>query len=129
MAIELVQIAPIVQNRTITVPIPVQSTRAGVIDERMYVVSLPSAVVTGIRTFLGVDQGNNGEYAIDVTCFDGRLYNRSMHKEAQLTYYDAWDRIFFQTTWNPRTIFIHTVAHQTLPATGNVQFEIVLETQ
>ncbi len=129
MAIALVNIVPIIQSRTITVQIPVQPTTAGVIDERMFVVSLPSVIVIGIRSFIGVDQGNNGEYALDVTSFDGRLYNRSMHKEAQFTYYEAWDRLFFQTTWHPTTIFIHTFAHQTLPGTGNVQFEIVLETE
>jgi hypothetical protein len=129
-----VVLTPIVAARTITVQIGVQPTRAGVIDDRLYTFSLLPTEnlgrgLVGVRSFLGVDQGNLGEYAIDLSCADGRLYNRSMHKETSALY-EAWERVVLPLRWPAPTAWnfsLHTLAHQTSPSTGNVQFELVLE--
>ena len=129
-----VALTPIVAARTITIQIAVQPTRAGVIDERFYTFSLlPTDSLgrglVGVRSFLGVDQGCLGEYAIDLSCADGRLYNRSMHKET-VALYEAWERVVLPQRWLAPAAWnfsLHTLAHQTSPSTGNVLFELVME--
>lgn len=126
------------------IAIPVQATTVAPppghrIDERYYQFSIPSfKKVIGVRSFLGVDQTNYGEYAIDVTTFSGNMYSRSMHKEAPKVMYEAWERIRLSSVWigpisGPWLFYIHTLAHQTAlgiePKTGNVQFELILEVE
>lgn len=133
-------VSPIVQKKTIIVQIPVQPTVVAPppghrIDERFYEFTIPPGkTLVGVDTFLGLDQTNYGEYAIDVWTAEGTLYNRSMHKEAPKVMYEAWWPKQLSSKWIGQGLcFIHTLAHQTAvgsePKVGNVQFEIKLETE
>jgi hypothetical protein len=55
-------------------------------------VPLPGQVrLTRVWSFIGVDSGNLGEFALDVSSnIEGPLYRRSFHKET-LDAYDAWE--------------------------------------
>lgn len=127
--VETNELQPIVQGKSVTIQIPIQPTIAGHIDEHNYNFKLPAGLtITGVRSFLGVDQGNAGEYAFDLLSNQGRLYSRSMHKEAPLGIYEAWERVVLPGKWDASVNFtLHTLAHQTTPAAGNVQFELILE--
>jgi hypothetical protein len=108
---------------------PVHSLRSNQIWRGQAVVDVPARKYTRIQNFLGVDQGNHGEFAIDVFADDGsRLYQRSMHKETTSNY-EAWDRAPLTGDVRVRRLTIQLHGHLTGQGgpTGNVEFGVVLE--
>ncbi len=81
--------------------------------------------ITRIWSFIGVDEGNIGEFAIDFSGAKGRIYQRSLHKETN-GIYDAWD--YIDTDLNERMIVIHTLGHM-VQKPGHLELELILETK
>lgn len=118
-------VPPIESARSITVSLPVQHMDAGHIDLRDYVFSFSEPKhITRIWSFIGVDQGDIGEFAIDLSSH-GRIYLRSLHKET-IGIYDAWDFVDVNLTLENFTLI--TTAHAT-GNSGNIQFELVFEVE
>lgn len=95
------------------------------IVEDSFIVTFPQPVhVSRIWSFIGVDSGNLGEFAIDVSA-DGRVYQRSLHKET-VGIYDAWadEPVDFTV----ESLRIHTLGHM-LATSGHLELELILETE
>jgi hypothetical protein len=140
---------PIIQGKTITLQVPIIPTTVPTtgqrITEKFYQFSLPPRAsgykVREIRSFLGLDQTNYGEYAIDLSCSLGRIYSRSMHKETPRAMYEAWERVRLSSDWDlgggtvgaTVVLDLHILAHQTAigsePKTGNAGYEVIIETE
>lgn len=79
--------------------------------------------VTRIWSFIGVDQGDLGEFSVDVSAPE-RVYQRSMHKET-LSNYEAWE--YLDVNFTTKKLSIHVLGHMT-GKPGNLQIELILET-
>jgi hypothetical protein len=81
-----------------------------------------------IGSFFGVDQGNTGEYHIEVLAEDGtRLYMRSPHKEAGFDHYDAWGDPWYFDSFKTKALVIHLRIQNAHPTVrGRVHFELVV---
>ena len=114
-----------ISARTIVIAFPVQALPQDQIIEGTFQVAVGAAQIRRVWSFLGVDQGNLGEFAIDVTEGADPVYQRSYHKEC-LAAYDAWDSKDLSFTTST-TLTVHVLGHCT-GHPGRVQFELRLET-
>lgn len=116
-------------GRSVTIsfdPMPLASP-PDYIWEDTFTVKTGLKQIRRVWSFLGVDQGNVGEFAIDVTSDDGtRLYQRSVHKESPTAHYDAWEVRDTNPNVVPVKLTVHLLVHFT-GKPGRAHFELVLE--
>lgn len=80
--------------------------------------------ITRIWSFIGVDAGNIGEFAVDLAA-PNRIYQRSLHKEAN-GIYDAWDHT--DVDIDISAVQVHTLGHM-VGGPGHLEIELILETK
>lgn len=78
--------------------------------------------ITRIWSFVGVDAGDLGEFAIDLSA-GGRIYQRSLHKES-IGIYDAWAVEEVDVT--TQFVRVHTLGHM-VAKQGHLELELILE--
>lgn len=109
---------------SISVQLPPQHMLAYDPGVRDYVFSFSSVKhITRIWSFIGVDPGNHGEFAISLAAGGLRIYQRSMHKETD-GIYDAWE--FVDVDFRAQDFALGTVAHASI-MDGNIGFELIFE--
>ena len=86
-----------------------------------------SVKIKSISAFVGFDQNNSFEAAIDVVSDDGtRLFQRSVHKEGTGDYYDAWTSRDYDN-FKARSLTVFLRAQNSSPtAAGRVHFSLVV---
>jgi len=126
--------APVAGRRSVTIQFPVKHLARGADEQSsIWQAEIPITLEEDVKidrvwAFLGVDQGNAGEFAIDLHVEGLRVYQQSLHKEATHGIYDAWDYKDVKPITVPRGtgLSIHLLGHPT-GSDGNVQFEFILE--